>query len=214
MYVLLFFFLFASSSVYSTPQDTIPPTYTWISPEKYTILTTNTIRLCVDARDNENGSGIKKVIFYACYSNIKGEQQLKQIIGEVDAFPYELIWDCSHIEDQDADKLTYSAGPLPAGAEVSDGIFTWTPNYDQAGIYPMAFSVSDGHTEVSQLVMITVNNSNRRPIIELIPDRQILAGHTVAFNVNANDPDNDPLRLSVLNNPVPDLILILHYYCF
>jgi len=119
MYAILFLFLFAGSYVFSTPQDTIPPTYTWISPEKYTILTTNTIRLCVDAHDNENGSGIKKVVFYASYSNIKGVQQPKHIIGEVDTFPYELIWDCSHIEDQDTDKLRFNCVVIDNAGNVS-----------------------------------------------------------------------------------------------
>jgi len=105
IYYLLFFFALLSQSGYSYSKDTIPPIYTWISPEEFSILTTNTIRLCVDARDNENGSGIKKVEYFARYFNYKGRLIQRHPIGEVNSFPYEFMWDCSHIPDQNLRKL-------------------------------------------------------------------------------------------------------------
>lgn len=107
IYYLLFLSALFVQSGYSYSKDTIPPAYTWISPEEFSILTTNTIRLCVDARDNENGSGIKKVEFFARYYDYKGRLKQRHLIGEVNSFPYEFVWDCSHISDQNFGKLLF-----------------------------------------------------------------------------------------------------------
>jgi len=62
--------------------------------------------------------------------------------------------------DPDEDTLTFSASPLPAGAtfDSSEGIFTWTPGYTQAGTYNIRFSVSDGVFEDYEYIEITVTN--------------------------------------------------------
>ncbi len=56
--------------------------------------------------------------------------------------------------------LTYSTDPLPAGASFNPETqeFTWTPDYTQAGVYPIVFKVSDGVNVVSQEISVTVNN--------------------------------------------------------
>ena len=56
--------------------------------------------------------------------------------------------------------LTYSTDPLPAGASFNPETqeFTWTPDYTQAGVYPIVFHVSDGENVVSAEMSITVNN--------------------------------------------------------
>ena len=46
--------------------------------------------------------------------------------------------------DADGDELTYSASGRPVGSSFSDGVFSWTPTYAQAGTYRVTFSVSDG----------------------------------------------------------------------
>jgi enterochelin esterase-like enzyme len=62
--------------------------------------------------------------------------------------------------DTDGTTLTYSTDPLPAGASFNPETreFTWTPNYTQAGVYPIVFKVSDGENVVSKGTNITVNN--------------------------------------------------------
>jgi hypothetical protein len=55
--------------------------------------------------------------------------------------------------------LTYSASNLPAGASfnTTTQTFSWTPRYDQAGIYPnVYFGVSDGTLTDSEDITITV----------------------------------------------------------
>jgi hypothetical protein len=66
--------------------------------------------------------------------------------------------------DPDGDLLIYSAAGLPSGASLADRIFTWTPTYDQAGSYPVTFTVSDGELTDSQQITITVASvSDRTP---------------------------------------------------
>jgi len=56
--------------------------------------------------------------------------------------------------------LTYSTDPLPAGASFDPETreFTWTPDYTQAGVYPIVFKVSDGENVVTKGTSITVND--------------------------------------------------------
>jgi enterochelin esterase-like enzyme len=56
--------------------------------------------------------------------------------------------------------LTYTTDPLPAGASFNPETqeFTWTPDYTQAGEYPIVFYVSDGENVVSKGTTITVND--------------------------------------------------------
>ena len=62
--------------------------------------------------------------------------------------------------DTEGTVLTYSTGPLPTGASFNPVTqeFTWTPDYTQAGVYPVVFNVSDGENLVSQEISITVND--------------------------------------------------------
>jgi hypothetical protein len=60
--------------------------------------------------------------------------------------------------DPDGDQLQYSAANLPDGAVFDDQTltFSWTPRYDQAGVYSVHFEVSDGQLTDSEDITITV----------------------------------------------------------
>lgn len=72
--------------------------------------------------------------------------------------------------DPDWDALTYSATNLPTGAkfDAATKTFSWTPDYTQAGVYIVRFTVSDGKSSASENVIITVNNVNRPPVLDHI----------------------------------------------
>lgn len=93
--------------------------------------------------------------------------------------------------DPDFNSLTFSASPLPAGATFNPGTqtFDWTPGYTQAGDYNVLFVVSDGTLADSEVVAITVTNTNRPPVLAAIGARNVQVGSTLAFNVSASDPD-------------------------
>jgi hypothetical protein len=64
--------------------------------------------------------------------------------------------------DPDNDSLIYSAFNLPEGASFDPNTqtFSWTPCYDQAGVYTVHFEVSDGELSDAEDITITVVQSN------------------------------------------------------
>jgi hypothetical protein len=109
--------------------------------------------------------------------------------------------------DPDGDELTYWASNLPEGAAFDPitRIFTWTPDYNAAGVYAdIIFNVTDNGlppTSYSESISITVNNINRPPELKLIGNQTIAEGATLTFIVSATDPDDDALTYSVSNMP-------------
>jgi len=103
--------------------------------------------------------------------------------------------------DQDGDQARVEAMQLPDGASFDPGqlVFSWKPNYDQAGEYIVTFVATDNRNGTSQkTVRISVLNSNRAPrIISFQPQDTIFSVtyyDTVYFKVVADDPDGDSLR--------------------
>src|SRR3972149_9859255 len=62
--------------------------------------------------------------------------------------------------DPDGSSVTFSALALPQGAAFDSAtrVFSWTPNYTQAGLYSVTFGVSDGELSSSETVPITVKD--------------------------------------------------------
>ncbi|MGB2979899.1 MAG: Ig-like domain-containing protein, partial [Candidatus Zixiibacteriota bacterium] len=111
-----------------------------------------------------------------------------------------------HATDLDSDSLVLTAGPLPGHATFVDsgngaGSFTFTPDYYQAEVYSVYFSVSDLVSSDMEMVPITVTNVPQPPDLDLIPLQSLLEGDTLEFRIHATDPDGDPFVLSVENNP-------------
>ena len=106
--------------------------------------------------------------------------------------------------DADGDTLTYSASNLPTGASfnVSSGVFSWTPGYDQAATYSgVRFSVSDGSLTDSEDITITVSNTNRSPALAAIGNKSVNENMALSFTVSATDPDSDTLTYSASGLP-------------
>lgn len=112
--------------------------------------------------------------------------------------------------DPDGDYLTFFVQDLPDGAvfiqtaDENKWKFSWTPDYDQTGIYWVTFLVlDDGEPTLGNQtqVRITVGEVNRPPEVEdlesIRTDENILAG----FNIIASDPDGDELHYYAENLP-------------
>jgi len=72
--------------------------------------------------------------------------------------------------DLDGDPLVLSTGSLPTNATFVDnsdgtGIFSFSPDFDQAGSYQVMFYITDGTVTDSQLVNIDVIDVNRAPFV-------------------------------------------------
>ena len=74
-----------------------------------------------------------------------------------------------HATDSDGDSIEMRASGLPAGAEFNDnsngnGVFTWTPNYEQSGSYQVTFAAEDSTgLEDSETITILVGNTKEPP---------------------------------------------------
>lgn len=60
--------------------------------------------------------------------------------------------------DADGDAITYSALNLPSGATFVGQTFTWTPQYNQSGLYNVTFKASDLPSSDQETITISVNN--------------------------------------------------------
>jgi PKD repeat protein len=98
--------------------------------------------------------------------------------------------------DPDGQALTYSSTTLPPGATLIGRTFSWTPGYDQAGKYPVTFTVSDGSLTDSESIMITVTDANRAPELAAIGDKTVAEGTALTFTLAGSDPDGQILTYS------------------
>ncbi len=100
--------------------------------------------------------------------------------------------------------LTYSASNLPVGANFNAATrtFTWTPTYTDAGTYSAVhFEVSDGIATSSEDITLTVTNTNRPPILDLIGNQSVAENILLSFGVSGSDPDGDSLIFAATNLP-------------
>ncbi|HBF35860.1 MAG TPA: hypothetical protein DDW50_00890 [Firmicutes bacterium] len=107
--------------------------------------------------------------------------------------------------DPNGDTLTYSISNMPAGAGLDPvtGKFSWIPDDLQVGSYNLQFTASNARQLTdSKMVLVVVNNANRPPVMEIIPDYTVNAGQSLSFNINASDPDSgDILTYSAVTLP-------------
>ena len=101
--------------------------------------------------------------------------------------------------DMDGDDLTYSTDAL--FGTLKDNVFTWTPTHDDAGTYIVGFSVTDGKHTDSKTTVITVNNDDRAPELQVIGNKEISENSLLEFAISANDPDGDAVTYSVAGLP-------------
>jgi PKD repeat protein len=104
--------------------------------------------------------------------------------------------------DLNKDKLTYS-WKLDGKQVSSTESYTYKISYDDAGTHTMKLTVSDGNLDTTKLWTIKVNNVNRLPILEKIPDIRVKETETVKITPKATDPDGDPVKFTI-SEPVGD----------
>ena len=105
--------------------------------------------------------------------------------------------------DGDALRCTLAASPSVGAATVPSDCaeLRYSPPTDHDGVVTVRILVSDGTTEVTGTVTITVNGVNRAPVAT--DDTATSNGSAVSIPVLANDsdPDGDPLALTSVSAP-------------
>ena len=103
--------------------------------------------------------------------------------------------------DSDGTIPSLSALNLPTNATFVDntngtGTFNFDPDLTQAGIYDVIFKAFDGVAVDSEVVSITVTNTNQAPLLAAIGAQATAETVNLNFAVSATDADNDPLTLT------------------
>lgn len=107
----------------------------------------------------------------------------------------------SATDENEDETLTFSAANLPPGAlfDPVTATFTWTPWYDQAGVYSgIEFTVTDDGTPIeldAEVISITVGNTNRPPVFSSAGPQSVEEYSTLTLGVWATDPDGDAVDL-------------------
>jgi hypothetical protein len=107
-------------------------------------------------------------------------------------------------DDKDGDALLYSATGLPAGAQFNAATrqFSWTPGFDDAGVYTITFDVNDGDQTDQETVTIYVQeNPQLDVILYAVPGDERLdlswevtgtVPATVTWRIGYRGPAGDP----------------------
>ncbi|MBI3871925.1 MAG: tandem-95 repeat protein, partial [candidate division Zixibacteria bacterium] len=108
--------------------------------------------------------------------------------------------------DPDGTIPTLTALNVPTNATFRDslngaGSLVFDPDYTQAGVYNVTFIASDGSLADSEIVPITVTNTNRPPVLAAIGAKSVAEGAHLQFRLSASDPDGNIPTLSALNVP-------------
>ena len=124
-----------------------------------------------------------------------GDQFLK--INEI----YELRLEAT---DEDGDMLYFEAKsgmPAEATFDAQNALFRWTPKKaDEGAQVRVTFSVSDGVSSDELEVRLVVEGgalNNHPPEVESLDSIEAESGKQVSFVVEATDPDEDPLTITV-----------------
>ncbi len=95
--------------------------------------------------------------------------------------------------DNDELKITFTE-PLDKNGK-------WQPGYEYSGIYTSTITVSDGREDISQEIVIVVNDINRAPVFEEMDEFEVYENAVISIKPTVTDPDGDAIFLSVENIP-------------
>jgi len=112
--------------------------------------------------------------------------------------------------DDDGDPLIYlTVEDAPADIILTDygdgtALFEYYPDFNEAGDYPMVFSVTDDIETTTMTVNLTVYDSNPPPyFVDPQADTNVTEGDTLALRIAAADPDGFFPSLSIVDSTLP-----------
>jgi hypothetical protein len=104
----------------------------------------------------------------------------------------EFLVEGSDPDKEDQNAISFSVIGLPDGAvfNADNQKFTWTPGYDNSGVYEnLTFVMRAGSLADSSTINITVNHVNRLPVINAIANKTVDENKKLSFIVGGSDPD-------------------------
>ncbi|WP_340820499.1 putative Ig domain-containing protein [Methanolobus sp. WCC4] len=114
--------------------------------------------------------------------------------------PFTIVLSATDPDDPDGNYPLYYSTNSSLG-NLSDNVFTWTPNYSHQGIHHLYFTVDDGDLNDTKMAVIGVNNTNVAPEFDNVGQQNVSEGGSISFEVTATDIDNDALSYIVSGDP-------------
>lgn len=106
------------------------------------------------------------------------------------------------VNDVDKEELQYIIDQAPEGMKVNkQGLLNWVPDYTTAGNYTIKLSVADAYSSVSKTFSLTVDNTNRPPIIHGNLSAKLHEAAIYSATIEASDPDGDSLLYKITDQP-------------
>ena len=122
--------------------------------------------------------------------------------------------------DPDADPITFAMQNGPAGAALTGNVFSWTPNFNQAGDYVVTFVVTDDkgasssvNAQIKVIDVPEVIQKNKAPIMNAIADNKVSEGQTLTFLVSAQDPEGKVVKYAVAKTAKPEACGVFDFSC-
>jgi len=178
-----------------------------VSPYEITGLTPAGVAGAVDVTVTNTASGLPSTPLVGGYTYLPNSTPVLAAIGaqSVDEavnlnFPVTAT-------DADGDPLTLYTSALPGTATFIDngdgtGTFDWTPDFTDAGIYPVTFYATDDIDTVSELIDITVNDAgNQAPVLAAIGAQTVVEGGNLNLIITSSDPDGTIPSLTASDIP-------------
>jgi fibro-slime domain-containing protein/RHS repeat-associated protein len=107
--------------------------------------------------------------------------------------------------DLNGDPLSYTLVSGPPGMLIDSaaGILSWNPAVGQAGAHPIAIKAGDGRGGFADqsFVLEIKKGANRHPLIQSEPPMSARIAQPYAYQVQAQDPDQDVLRYFLVEYP-------------
>ncbi|MFO0847151.1 MAG: putative Ig domain-containing protein [Gemmataceae bacterium] len=119
--------------------------------------------------------------------------------------------------DSDGQAVTFGLENAPLGVQIegTTGLVTWTPAAGDAGTRSFTVTATDGVAVARQTVTLAVSPDapNDDPVITSTPRTTARPGVPYAYRVTGDDPNGDPVSLSVSGQPAgmsvsPDGVLV------
>jgi hypothetical protein len=82
-------------------------------------------------------------------------------------------------------------------SNVQNFTYNLTDNFTAEGSHTLMLEVQDNNSNsVSQIWQVSVTDTNREPVLDLIPNQEALEDSELKFNITAIDPDNNTLTFT------------------
>lgn len=110
------------------------------------------------------------------------------------------------VQDAPGEVLTYSLDVQPPGMTIDPdtGTLRWTPTFAQVGVHSVTVAVADDRGGVTPQmfdVQVVAAAANDPPSIRSTPRTSIHLGGVYAYQVDAVDPNSDPLTYQLTSAP-------------